>query len=140
MAQKKSKRWSIADIRTIKKFVLDAKNAGMDGHDGLKEAAKHFGITLNAVRIRYGRFIKGKQVANLKKNTTKEPMERKTRKYTKRTSAKPRPNPELVKTLANHLIKESNKLVFPLGLLAAHVPKITAITVDFDTRSITYTY
>jgi hypothetical protein len=133
MGAKNSKRWSMKDIKTIEKFIKDATDAGQVKEEGIKLAAKHFGVTINALRIRYGRYCKGKQVAGLKKNTTKVPMKRKKRKYTKRAGMKPGPKPK-------HLIAESNKLVFPLALLACHVPKITAITVDFDTRSVTYTY
>jgi hypothetical protein len=84
MAKKKSKRWSLADIKTIKKFVLTAQNEGLAEHVGLQAAATHFGVTLNSVNLRWGRFNKGQQVDKLKKNTTKIPMVRKKRKYNKR--------------------------------------------------------
>lgn len=82
------------DIRTIETFIKESTDIGKSKEEGIKAAAKHFGVTLNALRIRYGRYTKGKQVANLKKNTTKVPMKRKKRKYTKRAGVKPGPKPK----------------------------------------------
>jgi hypothetical protein len=83
MAKIKSKRWSMKDITVIKKYIGEAKDAGFDEKIGIKNAATHFGVTPNAVKIRYGRYIKGEDMGGLRKNTTKVPMERKKRKYTK---------------------------------------------------------
>lgn len=94
MGAKNSKRWSMKDIKTIEKFIKEATDAGQVKEEGIKVAAKHFGVTLNALRIRYGRYCKGKQVANLKKNTTKVPMKRKKRKYTRKEGVKPGPKPK----------------------------------------------
>ena len=84
MAKKKSKRWSMADIKTIKKFVLTAQNEGLAEHVGLQAAATHFGVTLNSVNLRWRRWLKGEAVKTLKRKTTKVPMVRKKRKYNKR--------------------------------------------------------
>jgi hypothetical protein len=78
---RKSKRWSIKDIKQIKKFVLTAKNEGMKEDAGIKAAAIHFGVTTNAVRIRWGRYNKGEGLSDLNKETTKIPMNRKKRKH-----------------------------------------------------------
>ena len=150
------------DIRTIKNYVKVANNMGQPDHEGLKAAATHFGVTLNSVNLRWKRFNAGVHMDGLKGNTTKEPMNRKNRKYTKksigdaiiddggiskvkrkytkRTLKFKEDKSPVAAAFAKRIIAESNRLVFPLALLAAHVPKITAITVDFDTRSITYTY
>ena len=84
MAKKKSKRWSMADIKTIKKFVLTAQNEGLAEHVGLQAAATHFGVTLNSINLRWRRWLKGEAVKTLKRKTTKVPMVRKKRKYTKK--------------------------------------------------------
>jgi len=80
--KKKSKRWSMADIKAIKKFINTAVDAGGYEEDGIKNAAAHFGVTPNAVYIRWGRYNKGIKVGKL--NTTKVPIVRKKRKYTKK--------------------------------------------------------
>ena len=85
--KKKSKRWSMEDIKTIKKFMLTAKDTGMEEHVGLQAAATHFGVTLNSVTLRWRRWNKGEHSQTLKRKTTKIPMERKKRekrKYTKK--------------------------------------------------------
>ena len=84
---RKSKRWSMADIRTIKKLVLTAKNEGLEEVVGLKAAATQFGVTLNSVTLRWRRWNKGEATKTLKRKTTKIPMERKKRakrQYNKR--------------------------------------------------------
>ena len=158
----KSKRWSMKDITVIKKFIKEATDAGHDEHTGIVNAAAHFGVTPNAVKIRYGRYLRNEDMGGLKKNTTKVPIVRKTRKYTKKQvvdviiddggisrvkrkytkrvlNFKEDKSP-VAAAFAKRVVADSNKLVFSIGLLTVHVPKITAITVDFDTRSITYTY
>jgi len=80
----KSKRWSMKDITVIKKFIKEATDAGHDEHTGIVNAAAHFGVTPNAVKIRYGRYLRNEDMGGLKKNTTKVPIVRKTRKYTKK--------------------------------------------------------
>ena len=84
---RKSKRWSMADIRTIKKFILTAKNEGLGERVGLRAAATQFGVTLNSVTLRWGRWNRGEATTTLKRKTTKIPMERKKRakrQYNKR--------------------------------------------------------
>jgi len=84
---RKSKRWSMKDIAVIKKYIGEAKDTGHDQHVGIVNAAAHFGVTPNAVKIRYGRYLIGEDMGGLRKNTTKVAMVRKTRKYTKKISA-----------------------------------------------------
>ena len=74
----------MADIKTIKKFVLTAQNEGLAEYVGLQAAATHFGVTLNSVNLRWRRWLKGEAVKTLKRKTTKVPMVRKKRKYTKK--------------------------------------------------------
>lgn len=80
----KSKRWSMKDITVIKKFIKEATDAGYEEHVGIVNAATHFGVTPNAVKIRYGRYLRSEDMGNLKKNTTKIAIVRKSRKYTKK--------------------------------------------------------
>jgi len=80
----KSKRWSIKDIKVIKNYIADAETAGQTKEDGLKNAAEHFGVTFTAVQIRWRRFLNGEDLGGLNKNTTKAPIHRKKRKYTKK--------------------------------------------------------
>ena len=75
------------DIRTIKKYVAAAKKAGLRDQEGLKAAADYFGVTLNAVTLRWKRYKNGVHLDGLKGSTTKKPMARKKRKYTKKTGA-----------------------------------------------------
>jgi hypothetical protein len=77
---KNSKRWSVKDITAIENFIKNAK----DLRSGLKEAAKHFGTSLNAVSCRWRRYTANEQVMRLKKNTTKLPIKK--RKYTRKKS------------------------------------------------------
>ena len=77
----KSKRWSEKDIKQIKSIIEAAQVAGNTEHSGLAAAAKYFGVSLNAVTIRWGRWKRGLQTGNLKKATTKVPIVRKKRMH-----------------------------------------------------------
>jgi len=138
MTKKNSKRWSMKDIRTIKDFIKTAEEAGGSQTSGLKNAAQHFGVTFNAISIRWGRYNRGKQVNQLK--TTKIPVVRKKRKYTKRklqtiqTSA--------VKEVEGFLqdqamTKELRKMVIDLMNTSGH---IKGVSVDLSNKSFTVIY
>lgn len=86
----KSKRWSEKDIKQIKSIIEAAQVAGNTEHSGLAAAAKYFGVSLNAVTIRWGRWKRGLQTGNLKKATTKVPIVRKKRKYVMHSELKKR--------------------------------------------------
>ena len=143
--KKKSKRWSMKDIRTIKKFVLTAKNEGMEEHVGLQAAATHFGVTLNSVTLRWRRFHKGIATKTLKRKTTKVPMERKKRKYTKKKFS-----PAMLEAIQGKAVTEVNtyvekqsmtrelrKMVIDLMNTSGH---IKAVSVDLSNRSFTVIY
>jgi hypothetical protein len=140
MAKKKSKRWSMADIKAIKKFINTAVDAGGYEEDGIKNAAAHFGVTPNAVYIRWGRYNKGIKVGKL--NTTKVPIVRKKRKYTKRKGAATlvdnikRQAVEEVQDFSQKqaLTKELRKMVIDLMNTSGH---IKAVSVDLSNKSFT---
>lgn len=133
--KKKSRLWSLKEIKKIAEIVESAIASGKSKMAGMDEAAAHFGVTRNAIHIRYSRYKKGESMTRVKRNTAKEPTKGKLRgpykkrKYTKRKTA-----------VTNPVVKDSNKLVFPIGLLTAHAPKIKELIVDFDARSVTYTF
>lgn len=135
--KKKSKRWSMKDIKQIKSLIDAAKAAGNDEHAGLKAAAQYFGVTLNAVTLRWGRFKKGVATKTLKRSTTKEPMVRKKRKYTKRklqaiqTSAV-----QEVESFSQKqsMTRELRKMVIDLMNTSGH---IRGVSVDLSSKSFT---
>lgn len=137
MAKTKSKRWSMKDIRAIKNFIKTAEDAGGNETDGLKNAAKYFGVTLNSVMLRWRRFKVGIHTEGLAGNTTKTPMIRKKRKYTKRklqaiqTSAI-----EEVESFSQKqsMTRELRKMVIDLMNTSGH---IKAVSVDLSNKSFT---
>lgn len=125
MAQKKSKRWSMKDIKKIKSFLDLARAEGNEEYVGIVAAAQFFGITPNAVRIRYGRYLKGQDLTGLKNNTTKVPMHRKKRKYNRSTPIVPQPHKDL-----KAAVIEGRSMTF----------KITNVNVDLAAGTITVNY
>lgn len=145
MAKRKSVRWSLKDIKKIEEFVKNAVALGGTEKDGLIDAAKHFGVTKNAVQCRLWKYKRGLSTGGLKQKTTKKAFKRKPYgkrgPYKKRKSLKFKEDKSpLAAALAKRLVAESNRLVFPVSLLSMQVPKIKELVVDFDARSITYTY
>ena len=167
--KKKSRLWSLKEIKKVAEIIESAMASGKSKMAAMDEAAAHFGVTRNAIHIRYGRYKKGESMTRVKRNTAKKPtkgvkrgpygkrkkytkkpvinaiiddggISRVKRKYTKRVLNFKEDKSPVAAAFAKRVVADSNKLVFSIGLLTAHVPKITAITVDFDTRSITYTY
>lgn len=136
----KSKRWSLKDIRVIKKYILQAKNEGMEESVGLKAAATHFGITLNAVRIRWGRYNQGENISDLNKGTTKIPVNRKKRKYTKKeVKTIHKEAAEEVESFSQKqsMTRELRKMVIDLMNTSG---QIKAVSVDLSNRSFTVIY
>jgi hypothetical protein len=118
----KSVKWSMKDINTIKNYIKEAEAAGKSKKDGIKDAAKHFGVTYNAVNCRMWKYEHNQNMSQLsKKNTTKVPMKRKKRKYTKRVGVKPGPKPK---------VESSRSMTF----------KITNVHVDLAKGLITVNY
>lgn len=63
------------DINTIKNYIKEAEAAGKSKKDGIKDAAKHFGVTYNAVNCRMWKYEHNQNMSQLsKKNTTKIPL------------------------------------------------------------------
>lgn len=143
----KSKRWSLKDIETIKNYVKQALTEGKTEREGLQEAAKHFGLTSNAVFIRWLRLKKGEHVKRLKKNTTKVPLKRRKTRSDKGKRRGPRKaikakvdNSRIAKAFAKRVVAEANRVVLPIDMLSVVVPKVANVVVDFDAKSITYNY
>lgn len=144
---KHSKRWSLKDIKTIEEHVNTAIAAGKTERDGLVDAAKHFGLTLNALHLRWGRWKKGEHSKRLKKNTTKIPMKRKKSRSDKGKKRGPRKaikakvidNP-IANALAKRLVSESNRVVLSTTQLFAGVPRVNEVIIDFANKSVTFTY
>ena len=79
--KRKSVRWSAKDITKIKQFIKEAGNE----FKGMKAAAEHFKVSYNAVYLRMYKMKQDTFTKHLKKaKTTKIPVIRKKRKYTKR--------------------------------------------------------
>lgn len=63
------------DINTIKNYIKEAEAAGKSKKDGIKDAAKHFGVTYSAVNCRMWKYEHNQNMSQLsKKNTTKIPL------------------------------------------------------------------
>jgi len=75
--KRKSKKWSISDIRKIKAFIKAAEEVGLTRSHGINRAAEYFGVTRNAVVIRLGRTERNQKVSLLDRPTVKVPVERK---------------------------------------------------------------
>ena len=95
--KKKTRFWSKADLKTMASII---SNRESEAH-GIRDAAKHFGVTVNAITCRYRRFLDKKHMARTNiKNSIKVPMKRK-----KRGAYKKRFNPELIEAIPVAKIK-----------------------------------
>jgi len=70
----KSKLWSEKDLKEVDTIIKSANTRS----EGINQVAEKLGITPNAVRIRYGRWLNG--LKGKKKASTKLPIVRKTTK------------------------------------------------------------
>jgi hypothetical protein len=141
--KKKSRLWSLKEIKEIVDIVESAMVQGKTSGAAMDEAAAHFGVSRNAINLRYLRYKKGESMTRVKRNTAKKPTKGMKRgPYKKRRKIlKFKEDKSLAAAaLAKRIVAESNRLVFPVSLLAAHIPRIKEVIVDFDARSITYTY
>lgn len=83
MTLKKSRFWSLKEVNELVQIVESASSR----KEGLQAAADKFGVTPNAIQIRYGRFKNGVSVEHLKKGkkSRKKPTAGETRvSYKKR--------------------------------------------------------
>ena len=124
ITKKKSKWWSAADIRKIKAIMKTAEEEGLERGVGLVRAADHFGVTRNAIVIKLGRLEKGIKSNHLNRPTSKVPVVRK---------AKVNHSPVVDEP-------KSNKIIIPVELLINASAKVKKVIIDFDNRSIAYTY
>lgn len=124
MAKKKSKWWSAADIRKIKAIIKTAEEEGLERGVGLVRAADHFGVSRNAISIKLGRLERGIKSNHLNRPTSKVPIVRKE------------------KVDHSPVVDESksNKIIIPVELLINASAKVKKVIIDFDNRSIAYTY
>ena len=137
---KNSKRWSEKDLKLVHKMMLEGAEKGLTKYQAKQEVGKHFGVTALAIDVRYNRWLKG--MKGTSKNTNKVPVKRKygkRGKYNKKAKTAVKETP-VVKTRAKRSDPESSNLLFSLGLLNAHKPQIKDITINFDARTITYTF
>lgn len=136
---KNSKRWSEKDLKLMDKLMKAALAEGLSKYDAKVKVGEHFGVTPMAIDVRYNRWLAG--MKGTSKNTTKVLVKRKSGKrgkYNKKAKTAAKESP-VVKTRAKRSDPESN-IVFSLGLLNAHKPQIKDITINFDARTITYTF
>lgn len=136
----KSKRWSLKDIKSIQKFVKVAEAEGKTEREGLQAGADHFGITLNAITLRWKRWKKGEHTETLTRGTTKIPLVRKKRNYTKRKIAEIQT--EAVEEVTDFqqkqaMTRELRKMVIDLMNTSGH---IKAVSVDLSNKSFTVIY
>lgn len=71
--KKKSRHWSLKEINNLAFGIETAIKSGKDKLAAYDEAAAHYGVTRNAIMIRYGRYLKGVNIPKVKKNTVKKP-------------------------------------------------------------------
>jgi hypothetical protein len=142
--KRKSHNWSTKEMKQIGVFVDDAIAAGKSKVQGYDDAATHFGVTRNAISIRYGRYLGRIKMSKAKANTVKEATigKTKTRKpYKKRTG-------DVTNFLAKHgaieevesfsqkqaLTKELRRMVIDLMNTSGH---IKAVSIDLSNKSFT---
>jgi hypothetical protein len=89
--KKKSRLWSLKEIKKVAEIIESAIASGKSRNAAMDEAAAHFGVTRNAIHIRYGRYKKGESMTRVKRNTAKTSTKGvkrgpygKRRKYTKK--------------------------------------------------------
>jgi len=131
----KSKRWSLKDIKVIEDYVKKATAEGKTEREGLIQASKHFGLTLNAIHLRWKRWKKGEHNKRLKKNTTKIPMKRRKKSIKFKEDKSP-----AAEALAKRIVAESNRVVLSTVQLFVGVPRVKEVIIDFTNKSVTYTY
>jgi hypothetical protein len=141
--KKTSRLWSINELKKMAEIVELTIMSGKSKGDALQEAADYFGVTKNAVNIRHLRYKRGQSLTRVKRNTIKKPtkgIKRGPYKKKKKSLTFKEDKSPVVAALAKRTVAESNRIVLPISFLSVSVPKIEAIIVDFDARSITYTY
>lgn len=142
--KRKSNNWSTKEMKQIGIFVDGAIAAGKTKVHGYDEAAAHFGVTRNAISIRYGRYLGKIKMSKAKPNTEKTPSVGKVKQkrfYKKRIG-------DATNFLANHgaiqevesfsqkqsMTRELRKMVIDLMNTSGH---IKAVSVDLSNKSFT---
>ena len=142
--KKKSRLWSLKEIKKVAEIIESAMASGKSKMAAMDEAAAHFGVTRNAIHIRYGRYKKGESMTRVKRNTAKKPTKGvkrgpygKRKKYTKRKieSIQKEAAGE-VETFSQKqsMTKELRKMVIDLMNTSGH---IKGVSVDLSSKSFT---
>ncbi len=124
--KRKSRNWSTKEMKQIGIFVDGAIAAGKSKVQGYDDAAAHFGVTRNAISIRYGRYLGRIKMSKAKANTVKEATigKTKTRKpYTKR-------NPIAKYPITHNVYPVAREITFD----------IRDVKVDLVNKKITFVY
>lgn len=124
MAKRKSKWWSKSDINKIREIIKTAEETGLTRSQGIDKAAEHFAVTRNAIVIKLGRIDRSIKISKLNRPTTKIPIVRK---------AKANHSPAVDEP-------KSNKIIIPVEFLINATARVKKVIIDFDNRSIAYTY
>ena len=136
----KSKKWSMKDIKTIQRVIKHGLATGKSEKECLQSAADYFGITLNAITLRWKRWKKGEHMETLTRGTTKIPLVRKKRNYTKRKIAEIQT--KAVEEVTDFqqkqaMTRELRKMVIDLMNTSG---QIKAVSVDLSNKSFTVIY
>jgi len=124
--KRKSRNWSVKEMKQILIFIDGAVAAGKSKMQGYDDAAAHFGVSRNAISIRYGRYLGNIKMSKAKPNTVKEPTvgKTKTRKpYKKR-------NPIAKYPVTHNVYPVAREITFD----------IRDVKVDLVNRKITFIY
>lgn len=139
--KKKSRLWSLSEIKKMAEIIESGINAGKTKGEAYDEAASHFGVTRNAIHIRYHRYKDGVSMTRVKRNTSKKPTKGLKRgKYTKKSTAAVQT--KAVKEVKGFLesqsrTRELRKMVLDLLDSSGH---IKAVSVDLSNKSFTVIY
>lgn len=68
-----SRRWSLSELKDMHQYIQNGLNAAMSIETLKENLARTYGVTPNAINLRYKRFLKGKSVPKKNKLTVKEP-------------------------------------------------------------------
>ena len=125
-SKKRSHNWSTKEMKQIEIFIDGAVAAGKSKMQGYDDAAAHFGVTRNAISIRYGRYLANIKMSKAKSNTQKTPSVGKIkpkRPYKKRASILDHP-------ITHHVYPVAREITFD----------IRDVKVDLVNRKITFIY
>lgn len=73
MTKRKLRKWSLPELKAIDKYIQDGLQEGKDIKELYKVTADTYGVTPNAINVRYGRYKRGQSIPKKSTNTVKEP-------------------------------------------------------------------